>query len=846
MKKRGPAVKQSFAVREAPIRAGFPASLRTILAAGAFFLAFPFSSQAQTPASITLNAATTLTTFIPVNVFGINAAAWLTKADHWGALPKVQAAGNYFIRFPGGGADNFHWNGKGTVNANGYWVPDDTNYLPSFQDNVAHLGTTSSYGLASHLTDGNAGTTWMSNVDTDFPNAQWAYLDLGSSQPIDSVTLVWGNPYATLFTIQYWDPTAWNQWAPYLDTASHWLDTTAVAVTGPGGTQGVGFTAVTSRYLRILLTAASGPVTADLGTVTVIGPAYAMAEAYAYHGSTRVSVNTYISGTQSQAVVSSTDPAISHGNTLDLDFESFMTMAHSFPTYVPPLLSVNMGTGTPQEAAAWVHYANIVKGYGIKYWQIGNEIEGTWEWGGPMNSRDYVRRYIEFYEAMKTVDPSIVVTGPDSSNFNSSSNLYDGQGTVQDFISFLNAQGKASYVNAIDFHWYPTYQPVPAATVLAIPAQISGFAVSLAGWISGTAVDPNVPVLMSEYNLGTGPGLSMLNQWVNGLWLADSLGQYAGSFGPRGSTNFFAMISGGTDTTDSTQGDLGYLQVESGPYQYQERGTYWAYKMAATDWAIAGDSSPNTLVSVSSSQPLLKVYADDRPDHVLSLMVLDEDPSNAYAATLSLAGFSPQPTATGWTFDSSHYAWDTTSVPYHANPDLPPSPVTITGVSSSFPVTFKPYSLTVLQFADATLSTATPSASPTPSVTPTPTLTATNTMTLSATPTPTLTATSTASNTPTPLPQNDVLFPNPWNGTVPLALYHMVNQAVDSVRLKIYTVAFRKIYEDDTLAASAGQHLYALDRDKAGNLSNGLYYLVMDEVSGGKEHPQIFKLLILR
>jgi hypothetical protein len=278
--------------------------------------------------------------------------------------------------------------------------------------------------------------------------------------------------------------------------------------------------------------------------------------------------------------------------------------------------------------------------------------------------------------------------------------------------------------------------------------------------------------------------------------------------------------------------------------------------MVATDWAIAGDTTPHPIVSASSSQPLLKVYADHRPDHILSLLVLNEDPANAYATTMTLAGFSPQTTAYGWTFDPTHYAWDTTSVPYHANPDTPPSPVIVTGISSSFPVTFQPYSLTVLQLADINFSTATPTptptqtntltASPAPSMTGTATRTVTSSPTPTSTPSTTSTSTSSPTSTATPLSQSGIIFPNPWDGRVPLSLYHTVDQTLDSVRMKIYTTALRKIYEDDSLASSAGQHLYSLAWGKAGNLSNGLYYLVVDEIKSGKDHDRIYKLLILR
>lgn len=63
-----------------------------------------------------------------------------------------------------------------------------------------------------------------------------------------------------------------------------------------------------------------------------------------------------------------------------------------------------------QTAVAWVHYANVVKGYRVKYWEIGNEsyIKGRNNRLG-VRAKDYAKDFIEFATAMKEVDPSIEV-----------------------------------------------------------------------------------------------------------------------------------------------------------------------------------------------------------------------------------------------------------------------------------------------------------------------------------------------------------------------------------------------------------------------------------------------------
>ncbi len=87
-----------------------------------------------------------------------------------------------------------------------------------------------------------------------------------------------------------------------------------------------------------------------------------------------------------------------------------------------PMICVNFGSGTPEEAAAWVEYCNgsidtpygqkraengHPEPYGIKYWDIGNETFGDWEIGH-CSAEEYAQKYLKFYKAMKEKDDSIV------------------------------------------------------------------------------------------------------------------------------------------------------------------------------------------------------------------------------------------------------------------------------------------------------------------------------------------------------------------------------------------------------------------------------------------------------
>lgn len=117
-------------------------------------------------------------------------------------------------------------------------------------------------------------------------------------------------------------------------------------------------------------------------------------------------------------------PEVTHSRlieTNDVGIDEFMDLCKYAGSEA--LICVNFGSGTPEEAAEWVEYCNgdVNTKYGamrtknghpepyrIKYWEVGNEIYGSWEIGGT-NVENYAERYMDFYKAMKAVDPSIKV-----------------------------------------------------------------------------------------------------------------------------------------------------------------------------------------------------------------------------------------------------------------------------------------------------------------------------------------------------------------------------------------------------------------------------------------------------
>ena len=84
-----------------------------------------------------------------------------------------------------------------------------------------------------------------------------------------------------------------------------------------------------------------------------------------------------------------------------------------------PQIALNLGSGTPQEAAAWVRYVDErwPKHSGL-LWELGNELWGNWNLGYPTR-QELAGRTAEFSNAVRAVDPSarLIATGADPDNF---------------------------------------------------------------------------------------------------------------------------------------------------------------------------------------------------------------------------------------------------------------------------------------------------------------------------------------------------------------------------------------------------------------------------------------------
>jgi hypothetical protein len=326
------------------------------------------------------------------------------------------------------------------------------------------------------------------------------------------------------------------------------------------------------------------------------------------------------------------------------DFDQFMGTAQAIGAQ--PILIANYGTGTPQEAAAWVQYANVTKGYGVKYWEIGNEQYGDGIYGANWEANNYsdkspahyATELLQFASAMKAVDPSIKIGAvltlpgnwPDSVVASGASGDWNQQ--------VLSIAG-----SAIDFaivHFYPPSSL--GASVVNAPDQLGGELAQLRQEINqyAGAHGPGIQVAMTETDgnnfMDTQPGAlygadTYMTSLENGVFTVDYWdlrnGATAISTAPDGATDY------GDEGVLSSGGCVGSTcePPMSTPFP-----SYYAISMLSK-LGLPGD----TMVNAGTDQQLVTAHAVRNANGDLSVMLINKDPVNSYQVNLDYAGFTP-------------------------------------------------------------------------------------------------------------------------------------------------------------------------------------------------------------
>jgi alpha-N-arabinofuranosidase len=140
------------------------------------------------------------------------------------------------------------------------------------------------------------------------------------------------------------------------------------------------------------------------------------------------------------------------------DFGTDEFVAFARAVGAEPSITVNVeGRGaTVEEAAAWVEYCNgpatskygamrAANGhqdpFGVKLWEVGNEIWGDWV-RGHSDAETYARNYIRYAKAMRAVDPSIKLIAVGDNNMNWNRTVLRAAGDGIDYLAIHHYYGR--------------------------------------------------------------------------------------------------------------------------------------------------------------------------------------------------------------------------------------------------------------------------------------------------------------------------------------------------------------------------------------------------------------------
>jgi alpha-L-arabinofuranosidase len=343
------------------------------------------------------------------------------------------------------------------------------------------------------------------------------------------------------------------------------------------------------------------------------------------------------------------------------------------------LITVNAGSGTPQEAAEWVRYVNG-KELRVRYWEVGNELYIND--GSPMSKRTtlnpsaYAQRFLEFARAMRAADPRIKIgaIGGENQGRYAVVSYRDWDKTLlqqaadqMDFLAVHNAYAPGSD-NGTDVR--RLYQAMLAAPTL-VGRNLNTLSDQMAQYAAGRA--SKIGIAVTEW----GPLFSFdpNNRFVDhgktlgsALFAACMLKTFIES--PRTEiANFFLL----NDVTAA--GWIGSSNGDFPPHpEWTPTARYYALQLFSRhfgDQLIRSTTDSPTydvsaVASVDSARavPYLDVLSALSSDgRLLYVLGINKHFDDTIETTITLRGFEPASTATAWTLNGTGIDANTGTTP---------------------------------------------------------------------------------------------------------------------------------------------------------------------------------------
>jgi len=606
-------------------------------------------------------------------LFGADLAVWNAPDRYADAKPYLQDAGFNWFRFPDGSLSNeYHWNGSGHYDSTGLWIVDSKNWTPGFVAECKWRGTSKdNYGFkrASNLTDGDTNTEWWGTL-YDSQDPPWFMVDLGSAQTVDSMHIDWGKLRPKAYTLVAWDSNEAKYPGPHQNHTNLWKP----LVAGKDGIVKKNFSTAhfaprSARYWAVRFN------TSDLNKEGV------QVREFKLLGAGQAITHNVPDAHQQPKTLGigtrSGDFARTDWTNIKWNFESFIDYVKNMPNG-RAVIDVNLGLGTPEEAAAWVRYANKTKGYNIHDWQIGNENDGDWEEAGPLSARQYTAKFLAFARAMKAVDPTIHIHGPlhsgDEVNLRGDG-TYSGKSWLNTFLKLVGEaerHDKKTYLDAVDFHTYPYWakENLNAHAMLGASSRLGPNIDTLLNWMGTLLPEGNKRELhMSEFS-STVVGTDITLRAVQASAVAHIFGQFMVRAGDRGHVLPWDVYGGWQKGPDNTQGAI-RLFNSPGEGAWSSWGhiapssQYFGLYLAFQNWVREGLH----VLPATSLDSAIRVFALGNNDTTHLLFINMSAKDLPVQATRKSGTASPSET---FFFSDRNFTWNGTDQRAFAQPGIGP------------------------------------------------------------------------------------------------------------------------------------------------------------------------------
>ena len=582
----------------------------------------------------------------------------------------------------------WHWNEEGSwsdpAHAQGYWTSADKSEKPILMTNGYQLprrGNTkdqANHDGYSRLSDGDTGSFWKSNPYLDAfytgeDNAlhpQWVLINFRKTVAVEALRILWGEPYATDYEVQYWEGEPAEFYKDML--RGRWRAFPKGRIAGASGGDAflrVSDAPVRTTCIRILLKA--GSRTAPAGSADVRDTlGFAIRELYAGaldgHGNLRdVMVHAAEGKKQTEIVTSSTDPwhrATDRDENIEqpgFDRVVASGLAHGRPILMPSGLLYD----TPDNAAAEVRFLKS-RGYDVKQIELGEEPDGQ-----NISPEHYGALFLQFADAIHEADPGVVLGGPGfQSEVDGWNSIPDDEGRTSwmgRFLTYLESRKRRPELGFFSFEWYPfddLCHEKPPQQLMRHPALIAQTLKRLEK--DGVARD--IPWMITEYGYSSFagqaevelPGALLNAEIVLEFLMAGAKTAYLYGIEPNE-----PMLDG---AKCETWGNLMMLREAPEGQASVRLPTYYGAQMLKDVFFGAADAA-HALHRVRVEQQgaqrtALAAYAVHRPDDLWAVLVVNKDP--ARPKTVSVAFDEGNPVPRPWTgpheifqYSALQYRW---------------------------------------------------------------------------------------------------------------------------------------------------------------------------------------------